>query len=69
MASLGHPVAGDELYSGRAARTPLPVPLAGLALHAAQLAFVHPVTGSRMEFASPLPSRMERFLSHLRDAG
>ena len=67
LASLGHPVAGDELYGGRAARPPLPVPMPGLALHAAQLAFVHPVTKSRMEFASPLPSRMERLLSHLRD--
>ena len=67
MASLGHPVAGDELYGGRAARAPLPVALPGLALHAAELAFVHPVTKSRMEFASPLPLRMERFLSHLRD--
>jgi 23S rRNA pseudouridine1911/1915/1917 synthase len=67
MASLGHPVAGDELYGGRAPRAPLPIPLPGLALHAEQLAFVHPVTGSRLEFASPLPSRMERFLSQLRD--
>ena len=68
MASLGHPVAGDRLYGGRAGRAPLPVPLPGLALHAATLAFLHPVTGTRMEFASPLPARMERFLCHLRDA-
>ena len=69
MASLGHPVVGDELYGGRAGRAPLPIPLAGLALHAAELAFLHPVTESRMEFASALPSRMERLLSHLRDGG
>jgi 23S rRNA pseudouridine1911/1915/1917 synthase len=69
MASLGHPVAGDELYGGRAARAPLPVPLTGLALHAAHLAFVHPTTGARLEFSSPLPARMQRFLSHLRDVG
>jgi 23S rRNA pseudouridine1911/1915/1917 synthase len=67
MASLGHPVAGDELYGGRAGRRPVPVPLPGLALHAAKLAFVHPVTESRMEFASPLPARIESLLSHLRD--
>jgi 23S rRNA pseudouridine1911/1915/1917 synthase len=67
MASLGHPVAGDDLYGGRTARVPLPVPLPGLALHAAELAFLHPATGSRMEFASPLPARMERLLSRLRD--
>jgi 23S rRNA pseudouridine1911/1915/1917 synthase len=68
MASLGHPVAGDDLYRGRAARVPLPVTFEGLALHAAELAFVHPVTESRLQFASPLPARMERLLSHLRDA-
>jgi 23S rRNA pseudouridine1911/1915/1917 synthase len=68
MASLGHPVAGDRVYGGRTARAPLPVPFEGLALHAAELAFVHPVTQTRMEFASPLPPRMERLLSHLRTA-
>jgi 23S rRNA pseudouridine1911/1915/1917 synthase len=66
MASLGHPVAGDEVYGGRWAKSPLPVPLAGLALHAVALAFVHPATGRRMEFTSGLPARMERFLSQLR---
>jgi 23S rRNA pseudouridine1911/1915/1917 synthase len=68
MASLGHPVAGDPLYSGRAGRVPRPVDPEGLALHAAELAFVHPVTESRLQFASPLPRRMERLLSQLRDA-
>ena len=68
MASLGHPVAGDPLYGGRAARAPLPASLEGLALHAAELAFVHPVTESRLQFASPLPPRIERLLSQLRDA-
>jgi 23S rRNA pseudouridine1911/1915/1917 synthase len=65
LASLGHPVVGDRVYGGRAARAPLPVPMEGLALHAAELAFVHPVSQERMAFASPLPARMARFLSHL----
>jgi 23S rRNA pseudouridine1911/1915/1917 synthase len=69
MASLGHPVAGDPLYGGRPGRAPLPVGLEGLALHAAELAFVHPVTESRLQFASPLPPRIERLLSQLRDGG
>jgi 23S rRNA pseudouridine1911/1915/1917 synthase len=69
MASIGHPVAGDPLYGGRSARTPLPIELPGLALHAAQLTFVHPVTDKRMEFASALPPRIARFLSHLRQEG
>jgi 23S rRNA pseudouridine1911/1915/1917 synthase len=68
MASLGHPVAGDDVYGGRAARVPLPVPLDGLALHAAEVSFVHPVTEARLQFASPLPARIVRLLSHLREA-
>ena len=40
--------------------------LDGVALHAASLAFTHPVTGARLEFASPLPNRIERLLFHLR---
>ncbi len=66
LASVGHPVAGDDVYGGRR-REPLPTPLEGLALHAARLAFVHPATGRPLEFASPVPARIERLLSHLRD--
>jgi 23S rRNA pseudouridine1911/1915/1917 synthase len=65
LADRGHPVAGDEVYGGRR-RRPLPVALEGMALHAAALAFEHPATGARVEFAAALPSRIERFLSHLR---
>ena len=68
LASLGHPVVGDDVYGGRR-RPPSPVPLAGYALHAATLAFVHPATGERVEFRAPLPARMERLLSHLRNTG
>ena len=37
-----------------------------LALHAAELAFVHPGTGTPLQLTSPLPPRMARLLSHLR---
>ena len=66
LASLGHPVAGDAVY-GRGLRG-LPVDLEGVALHAARLAFVHPATRERVEFSAPLPPRIARFLSHLRDS-
>jgi 23S rRNA pseudouridine1911/1915/1917 synthase len=69
MASLGHPVAGDHVYGGRTARQPMPVTFEGLALHAAELAFVHPVTQTRLEFASALPPRMAHLVSHLRNDG
>jgi 23S rRNA pseudouridine1911/1915/1917 synthase len=65
LASLGHPVVGDVAY-GRGQPCP-PVDLDGVALHAARLAFVHPVTQERLEFSAQLPPRIERLLSHLRD--
>jgi 23S rRNA pseudouridine1911/1915/1917 synthase len=68
MASLGHPVVGDPLYGRRAMRTSAAASFEGLALHAAALAFVHPVTQARMEFASALPPRMTTLLSQLRNA-
>jgi 23S rRNA pseudouridine1911/1915/1917 synthase len=64
LASLGHPVAGDEAY-GRG-QPHLPVEMEGLALHATRLAFVHPVTQERVEFSAPTPPRVERLLSALR---
>ena len=64
FASLGHPVAGDSVYGGR--RRSVPVALEGLALHAAALGFVNPVTQQRVEYSSPLPPRMDRLVSHLR---
>ena len=66
LAAQGHPILGDGVYRLRS--VPLPaVDPDGLALHAAELGFVHPVTGRRVEFAVSLPQRMERLLSHLRD--
>jgi 23S rRNA pseudouridine1911/1915/1917 synthase len=67
LASLGHPIVGDEAY-GRGRPRP-PVVFEGVALHAARLAFVHPATGARMEFTAPPPPRIERLLSHLRHTG
>ena len=56
--------AGLSAYGGR--RRVVPTELEGLALHAAGLGFVHPVTQQRVEFSSALPLRIERLLSHLR---
>lgn len=49
LQSLGHPIAGDALYSSP------PPPGARLLLHAEYLAFVHPFTGQRVEFHCPTP--------------
>ena len=74
LASLGHPLLGDDTYrGGRAAPagdarlTELISGLGGVALHAAGLAFTHPTTGAPMDFSCPLPDRIGQILSHLRD--
>ncbi len=63
LASLGHPVLGDAVY-GDAEREPIPPPR--LALHAHQLAFLHPVTGERLAFNVPLPADLKELLRQLR---
>jgi 23S rRNA pseudouridine1911/1915/1917 synthase len=50
MAAIGHPVCGDPQY-GKAGEYGLPRQF----LHAAGLAFVHPVTGEPIDVSSPLP--------------
>lgn len=60
MAHMGHPLLGDAVYGG--------APLAGMtrqALHAWRLAFVHPMTGERMDFKSALPEDMAQAQQHL----
>jgi 23S rRNA pseudouridine1911/1915/1917 synthase len=52
MAHLGHPVVGDPRYGK---------PGAVMALHAWMLAFVHPVTGQRLQLVEPPPGAWEAF--------
>jgi 23S rRNA pseudouridine1911/1915/1917 synthase len=73
MASIGHPVVADTLYGGarvpscRHARSREALQrLTRPALHAAQLAFIHPATGERLLFTSPLPADIETLLAALR---
>ena len=61
LAYLGHPVAGDLLYGGEAARVPL---LGRHFLHAAHLALLGP-GGERIEAVSPLPADLEAVLRTL----
>jgi 23S rRNA pseudouridine1911/1915/1917 synthase len=75
LASIGHPVAGDETYGGRrepACRSPQArEALRGLlrpALHAASLAFTHPATGERVSFRTDLPADLLAVLACLRPA-
>jgi 23S rRNA pseudouridine1911/1915/1917 synthase len=61
-AAIGLPVAGDPVYGA-------PEPdLDRQFLHAARLAFVHPVTGEAVEVSSPLPPDLETALERARAA-
>ncbi|MDY4190676.1 MAG: RluA family pseudouridine synthase [Oscillospiraceae bacterium] len=62
MAYIGHPLAGDDVYGPKKVIRHLN----GQCLHARTLGFVHPRTGERMEFTSPLPEYFIRFLNTLR---
>jgi 23S rRNA pseudouridine1911/1915/1917 synthase len=60
LAAIGLPVAGDPVYGA---------PEEGLRrqfLHAARLAFPHPITGARVEAESPLPADLQAALERIR---
>lgn len=59
LAYIGHPILGDDLYGGP---TDL---IERQALHAAELAFIHPLTGEKVELFSPLPEDIDHLLSAL----
>lgn len=59
MASIGHPIIGDDVYSNRSC----PFKLEGQTLHAKTLGFIHPKTNEYMEFDAPLPN----YFIHLLD--
>ncbi len=61
MASIGHPVAGDDVYGPKKVITELN----GQCLHAKSIGFVHPVTGKYIEFSSEVPEVFSRFLHKL----
>jgi 23S rRNA pseudouridine1911/1915/1917 synthase len=58
LAAIGHPVVGDPLYGRGGAELGLDRQF----LHAAQLAFPHPVSGEELRFASPLPKDLQAAL-------
>ena len=73
MASIGHPVLADPIYSrvsAVAARMPSDIRCVVLgfprhALHAYKLGFLHPTTGKRKMFESELPDDMAALLEGL----
>ncbi|MDR0944381.1 MAG: RluA family pseudouridine synthase [Ruminococcus sp.] len=60
MASIGHPVFGDDVYGK-------PDKLCdGQCLHAAKIGFIHPKTGEYMEFETNLPDYFKNVLEKLK---
>lgn len=67
-ASIGHSLLGDQLYGGTPkALKPLlnRLGFARQALHAAQLGFLHPITGETVSFSAPLPNDMRELIDEL----
>lgn len=62
MASLGHPLLGDQVYApGRRS----PFSLQGQTLHAQVLGFVHPRSGTYIETMAPLPDYFSKLIETL----
>lgn len=68
LAELGHPVCGEKVYNrllgGKVLEDRSGVPR--LALHAAELGFIHPVSGESLQWSMPLPPDLQSLLSKLR---
>jgi 23S rRNA pseudouridine1911/1915/1917 synthase len=63
MASLHHPLLGDEVYG------PKKCPIKGLegqTLHAWKIGFIHPTSGEYMEFEAPIPEYFQKLLNRLK---
>ena len=64
LAHLSHPVVGDRCYGGKTARLSQLAPPRQM-LHAAELGFLHPVTGKKVLFSSPVPADMQDILDRI----
>jgi 23S rRNA pseudouridine1911/1915/1917 synthase len=62
LASIGHPVVGDDTYGGGGGRKLFGLPPRRHFLHAAWLMFRHPVSGEMIDLRSPLPEDLHRAL-------
>ncbi|GLI37928.1 RluA family pseudouridine synthase [Geobacter hydrogenophilus] len=77
LAESGHPLVGDEVYGGTGRANDLRDPilkklvreLGRQALHAKTLGFIHPSSGSYVEFDTELPDDMARIITYLEQQG
>lgn len=67
LAESGHPLCGERVYSApRGTKAVDRSGAARVALHAADLGFVHPKTGDELHFESRLPPDMVKLIAQLR---
>jgi 23S rRNA pseudouridine1911/1915/1917 synthase len=62
LASIGHPVVGDDRYGPSRLKGWSPLPAGRPFLHAASLSFEHPRSRDPMSFSSPLPQDLSRLI-------
>lgn len=67
LASIGHPVTGDDTYGGGGGRRIVGLSPKRHFLHAAWLRFRHPGTGQMMDLRSPLPADLREVLARVAD--
>jgi 23S rRNA pseudouridine1911/1915/1917 synthase len=60
LASVGHPVAGDDTYGGGGGRRLIALPPRRHFLHAAWLRFRHPESGAALDLRAPLPDDLRK---------
>jgi 23S rRNA pseudouridine1911/1915/1917 synthase len=60
LASIGHPVVGDDTYGGGGGRKLVNLPPRRHFLHAAWLVFRHPVSGETIDLRAPLPEDLQK---------
>jgi 23S rRNA pseudouridine1911/1915/1917 synthase len=68
MASIGHPLLGDQVYGGGGkthGKLLKDLHFQRQALHAAVLGFMHPVTRRRLSFSSPMPPDIQELFNAL----
>ena len=70
LAELGHPICGERVYNrafqGKPVEDASGAPR--LALHAAELGFIHPVTEEPLHWEMPMPPDLREFVERLRSS-
>ncbi len=67
LSHIGHPLVGDDLYGANSTSLSgtIDTLIERQALHACNLAFDHPRTGTRLHFTAELPEDMRTLIAHL----